>query len=204
MTEGTAYWNERYTHGSTPWDTGITPPEVVAFWEAHGDRFAPGALIVDVGCGTQTNLEFLAQQGVRAMGFDLSLVALLKGLQRHRDALAAGLRMGATVADASAWPCRTSEVSYVLDVGCLHTLEPDQRRAYVLELARVLKPGAWYHLFCFQRFAPALPDPEQRSFFLKGELDALFDERFVTDLEQVDEQPQDGRHGTWRLMRSKG
>ena len=60
-------------------------------------------------------------------------------------------------------------------VGCLHTLEPDQRRAYVLELSRVLKPGAWYHLFCFQRLSPAPPDPEQRRFFLKGDLEALLD-----------------------------
>lgn len=203
MNEEATYWNERYTHGSTPWDTGITPPEVVAFWEAHGNLFAPDALVVDVGCGTQTNLGFLAQQGIRAIGFDLSLVALLKGLQRHLEARAAGLRVGAAVADACAWPCRTSEASYVLDIGCLHTLEPDQRRAYVLELSRVLKPGAWYHLFCFQRLLPTPPDLEQRRFFLKGELEALLDEHFVTELEQVDEQPQDGKHGTWRLMRSR-
>ncbi len=203
MTGGAAYWNERYAHGSTPWDTGITPPEVVAFWKTHGDHFSPDALVVDVGCGTQTNLGFLAQRGVRAMGFDLSLVALLRGLPRYREARAAGLGVGAAVASATAWPCRTSEASYVLDVGCLHTLEPDQRSAYVLELARVLKPGAWYHLFCFQRLSPAPSDPEQRRFFLKGELETLFDEHFVTDLEQVDEQPQDGKHGTWRLMRSR-
>ena len=115
MNEEAAYWNERYTHGSTPWDTGITPPEVVAFWEARGNLFSPDALVVDVGCGTQTNLGFLAQQGVRAVGFDLSLVGLLKGLQRHREARAAGLRVGAAVADACAWPCRTAEASYVLD-----------------------------------------------------------------------------------------
>ena len=203
MTGGAAYWNERYTHGSTPWDTGITPPEVVAFWETHGDHFAPDDLVVDVGCGTQTNLGFLAQQGVRAIGFDLSLVALTRGRHRHRQARACGWRLGAAVADATAWPCRTSEASYVLDIGCLHSLEVDQRTAYVLELARVLKPRAWYHLFCFQRLSPAPPDPEQRRFFLKGELKALFAEYFVTESEQVDAQPQDGRTGTWLLLRRR-
>ena len=203
MNQNADYWNERYTHGTTPWDTGTTPPEVVAFWESHGDRFTRDALALDVGCGTQTNLRFLAEQGIRAVGFDLSLVALMKGWPRHRQARRRGLRLGAAVADATMWPCRTSDASYVLDIGCLHTLDVDRRSAYVRELARVLKPRAWYHLFCFQRLSPAPPDPEQRRFFLKGELEALFSKHFVTESEQVDEQPQDGRTGTWRLMRRR-
>ena len=42
------HWDERYRSGQTPWDTGITPPEVQGFWEEQ-PKPASGALAFDIG-----------------------------------------------------------------------------------------------------------------------------------------------------------
>ncbi|GIV79653.1 MAG: hypothetical protein KatS3mg050_4047 [Litorilinea sp.] len=87
MDELRAHWEERYRQGPRPWDTGITPPEVVAFWQEHGP--GNGGLALDLGCGTGTNVAFLARQGLRVLGFDYSGRALNMALQRIRRSQAA-------------------------------------------------------------------------------------------------------------------
>jgi hypothetical protein len=41
------HWEDRYRTGLTPWDTRITPPEVVQFWQEHA--VLPGSLALDLG-----------------------------------------------------------------------------------------------------------------------------------------------------------
>jgi len=40
-------FSERYASGETPWDSGITPPEIIEFLE-----MAPAGSALDLGCGT--------------------------------------------------------------------------------------------------------------------------------------------------------
>src|SRR5205823_2650147 len=57
-----------YRRGRTPWDTGITPPEVVDLIEGP-DALPPGRAL-DLGCGTGTNVRYLADHGWDATGVD--------------------------------------------------------------------------------------------------------------------------------------
>ncbi|TMK17193.1 MAG: methyltransferase domain-containing protein [Actinobacteria bacterium] len=57
-----------YRTGRTPWDTGVTPPEVVDLIEGPAAVAAGRAL--DLGCGTGTNVRYLAQHGWEATGVD--------------------------------------------------------------------------------------------------------------------------------------
>ena len=75
-------WEDRYTSGSTPWDTGTTPPEVEAFWQSG--RLEPSGLALDVGCGPGTNVRYLARIGLTAIGVDIALTALFTGHERIR------------------------------------------------------------------------------------------------------------------------
>ena len=52
-------FQQRYWQGNTPWDTEVTPPEVLSFLESA----QPGRAL-DLGCGTGTNSIVMAQRGV--------------------------------------------------------------------------------------------------------------------------------------------
>jgi len=78
-------WNFdlQYLLGRVPWDTGVTPPEVVAVIE-RGD-LAPGRAL-DLGCGTGTNCIYLARHGWQAVGVDFSVLAIRRARRKARRA----------------------------------------------------------------------------------------------------------------------
>ncbi|MCC9078245.1 class I SAM-dependent methyltransferase [Litorilinea aerophila] len=172
MDELRAHWEERYRQGPRPWDTGITPPEVVAFWQEHGP--GNGGLALDLGCGTGTNVAFLARQGLRVLGFDYSGRALNMALQRIRRSQAALLpRLQLVQADVSRLPLHAAGACYILDIGCLHGLPLDRRPAYAQGVVDNLAPGGYYHLYAFDRPAEAGTDGPVRG-MAPGEVQALF------------------------------
>ena len=59
------WWNLVYRFGKTPWDTGITPPELRAVVESG--QVPPGRAL-DLGCGTGTNVIYLARHGLEVVG----------------------------------------------------------------------------------------------------------------------------------------
>ena len=75
-----AQWDARYRRGETPWDSGITPPEVVSFFEEQGP--AQNGLALDLGCGTGTNVLWLARHGLHVIGVELAGNGLVKARYR--------------------------------------------------------------------------------------------------------------------------
>lgn len=165
-------WEEHYRTGPTPWDTRITPPEVVQFWQKHPTP--AGGLALDLGCGTATNVGYLAGLGLAVVGFDLAANALATGIERLRmdrpDLLP---RIQLVQADVTRLPVWQAQACYILDIGCLHGIPAERRPAYVQGVVNNLAPGGYYHLFAFdvspdrperglrenevaERFAPAL------------------------------------------------
>ncbi|MCK7512216.1 MAG: methyltransferase domain-containing protein [Desulfobacterales bacterium] len=63
----------RYWRGNTPWDTNITPPEVMEFIAE-----TPPGRALDLGCGTGTNAIALARHGWQATGVDFAPKAVHK------------------------------------------------------------------------------------------------------------------------------
>lgn len=70
--ERAEYCRARYWRRQTPWDTQVTPPEVMEFIA----RTPPGKA-VDLGCGTGTNAITLARHGWRVTGVDFVPKAIL-------------------------------------------------------------------------------------------------------------------------------
>ncbi len=146
-----AFWDARYRTGRTPWDTGITPPEVQTFWQEG--LLPPQGLALDMGCGTGTNSLFLARLGLRVLGFDISLQALLRGKARW-GALPEAARVQLVQADVSRLPLRGVGAVYGLDVGCLHGVAEDARYDYAKNLALNVRAGGYLQIYAFHRRSP--------------------------------------------------
>jgi len=128
-----------YLRGRTPWDTNITPPEVMEFLETA----TPGRAL-DLGCGTGTNAITLAQKGYQVTGVDFSAQAILAARQK---AARAGLDIDFRMGDVADLFGLDGPFDYALDIGCMQSLKPDERKRYAVGLARLLRPGAWYMLY---------------------------------------------------------
>lgn len=127
-----------------PWDTGITPPEVVEAIEGP-NRLRPGR-VLDLGCGTGTNCLYLARHGWQAVGVDLALPAIRRA---RRRAKAAGLSVEFYAADVTRLDFLRPAFDLALDIGCFHALDADGRTRYRDQLGRLLGTGAHYMLYAF-------------------------------------------------------
>ena len=83
----------RYWRRQTPWDTQITPPEVMEFIA----RTPPGKAL-DLGCGTGTNAITLARHGWQVTGVDFASKAISAA---RRKAAGAGLKIDFHTADVT-------------------------------------------------------------------------------------------------------
>ena len=143
-------WNNRYQDGPTPWDTGITPPEVVDFW-ARALLPRTGRAL-DLGCGTGTNVHYLARLGLTAVGVELAGPALVRAHVRRAQVDAeVRARMAFVQADVSTLPFHGLDAAYILDIGCFHAVHPDRRDAYAAQVIDNLAPGGYYQLYAFDR-----------------------------------------------------
>lgn len=190
-------WEERYRSGPRPWDTNITPPEVVAFWE-QSDRPRAG-FAIDLGCGTGTNAAFLAGLGLDAVGVDLSLNALLLA-RRRRESLppAQARRLHFAQSDVTRLPFQQAQALYILDVGCFHAVPAAVRYDYAQGVIDNLAPGGHFHLYAFDRLPEEAGDPDARGLG-ENEVVELFTPHLAV-VEIIRARP-DRRPCRWYLLR---
>lgn len=152
------FFEMRYLLGRTPWDSGITPPELQAYLE----RMPPGS-VLELGCGTGTNAISMAHAGWVVTGVDFSARAIRKA-RRKLVGLNLPIRFHrADVTDLS-WLADFYDLG--LDIGCYHSLDALQRIRYVQQLAERLKHGADLLLYSFTD----LGQPSKRSWPQEDEI----------------------------------
>lgn len=132
---------KRYRQGNTPWDTQITPPEVMAFLETA----TPGRAL-DLGCGTGTNAITMTQFGWQVTGIDYIPNAVSAA---RKKAVAEQMTIDFRVGDVTRLDEVTGPFDYVLDIGCLHVLQDQQQQAYAATLDRLTQPGSIYMLYAW-------------------------------------------------------
>jgi cyclopropane fatty-acyl-phospholipid synthase-like methyltransferase len=130
-----------YWLGRTPWDTGISPPELLDFIETHD----PGRAI-DIGCGTGTNVLTLALAGWQVTGIDFASRAIRKA---KRKVMQADVSAELHVRDATAMYGISGPFDLALDLGCFHGVLQERRSNYLDELDRVLAPGGFWLMYGF-------------------------------------------------------
>jgi len=134
-----AIFELHYLLGSPRWDTGISPPELIA----HLDHRHAGQAI-DLGCGTGTNLIAIASRGWDVTGIDVSYLAIRQAKHKTK---AAGVSVNLQRGDVSRLDGITGPFDLALDIGCFHNLDEDKRVEYQNSISRVVHPGGSYLLY---------------------------------------------------------
>ncbi|WP_020661048.1 class I SAM-dependent methyltransferase [Amycolatopsis benzoatilytica] len=139
-----------YEAGRPPWDSGITPPELVELVAAE-----PAGRALELGCGTGTNAVYLAEHGWDVVAVDF----IEEAVRRARAKVeAAGAAVRVVHGDAT----RLDEAavgdgfSLVFDLSCYCGIPPHRRDAYAAGVTAAAAKGA--RLLMFGYGPDALPD----------------------------------------------
>jgi ubiquinone/menaquinone biosynthesis C-methylase UbiE len=130
-------WEHKYAAGHVqhyPWDV------VVSFVFRHYPRAKPREEIrvLEVGCGTASNLWFAAREGFQVSGIEGSESAVRKAQQRFAsEGLVADLRVG----DFTKLPFESSVFDLVIDRGALVCCSYQSAQTAIDEIHRVMLPG---------------------------------------------------------------
>lgn len=155
-----------YALGNAPWDSGITPPEIVALVE---EEYLLVGRALDVGCGTGTTSIFLASHGWQVVGIDF-MPQPIKAAKRK--AKSAGVAERVTFITGNILDLRQTysgeRFDLAVDIGCGHSLPESARRDYVLTLADAVKPDGSLMLYMFR------PTPERERGLPPERVEAMF------------------------------
>ncbi|HSO12651.1 MAG TPA: class I SAM-dependent methyltransferase [Anaerolineales bacterium] len=128
-----------------PWDSGISPPELLEFIQTHSAGKA-----IDLGCGTGTNVITLARAGWQVAGVDFASRAIrMANAKLKRANIKADLHVG----DVTKLDNITGRYDLALDIGCFHGLPQPGKRDYLTQLGRILAPNGFWLMYGF--FNPA-------------------------------------------------
>lgn len=189
LTPGLWRFQWRYLRGNTPWDTQVTPPEVMEFLAN-----TPPGRALDLGCGTGTNAITLARHGWRVTGVDFVPSAIIRA---RRKAAAAGVSIDFVRASVTDLSMIEGQYDYALDIGCLFGLKTEDRRTYAANLAEKVAPNGWYMLYAWF--------PRQRNGRQMGissvEVDDLVGAYFVQTRQVVGEEA--GAASAWYWYRRR-
>lgn len=136
--------------GRPPWDSGISPPELLEFIATH-----PPGRAIDIGCGTGTNALTLAQNGWQVTGIDFAPRAIQIAKRKTKN-----VRVDLQVNDATKLKDIRGPFDLALDLGCFHGIE--KKADYLTQLNRVLAVGGFWLMYGFFKSDPRRFDCAQR------------------------------------------
>jgi cyclopropane fatty-acyl-phospholipid synthase-like methyltransferase len=124
-----------------PWDTGVSPPELISYLETH-----PSGRAMDLGCGTGTNVITMAKYGWQVTGVDFARRAIDVARDKARKA---GVDVDLIVDDVTHLSQFPGPYDLILDIGCFHSLPQNSKGAYIRNLKRLLSAEGTYLMYGF-------------------------------------------------------
>ena len=143
------FFDLQYRFSRPPWDSGVTPPEVIEFVSQSQSR----GRALDVGCGTGTNALYLARSGFEVVGVDFSPKEIATARAKaHRAGIAIEFHVADVTRLGSLRVCEPFD--FVLDIGCFHALDAAGRARYAAEIAHQVRAGGAFLLYAFSPRPP--------------------------------------------------
>ncbi|OPZ11586.1 MAG: Mg-protoporphyrin IX methyl transferase [candidate division BRC1 bacterium ADurb.BinA364] len=148
-------WEARYETGNLPWDAGFPDKNLVRLIESQ--TVVP-CHALEIGCGTGTNSIWLARQGFRVLGVDISAKAVAQARAKAREA---GANVRFETLDFLSAVVPGAPFLFLFDRGCFHSMrQPASRMEFALRASRLLEPGGmWFSLIGNADTAPREAGP---------------------------------------------
>lgn len=146
MSDSRSLFVQRYGAQDTPWDTGITPPEIVSIVQ----EIVPGRAL-DLGCGTGTNLRYLVEHRWQADGVDFVPQAVEQARSKLAEFPPEMFRVHChDVTRLNEIASLRPPYDLVIDIGCGHSIPVDQAGRYAHDVASLMRPGGIWMLYAHQ------------------------------------------------------
>ncbi len=181
-------WAERYNDtplNEIPWELGRPKDVVVELMESG--LISKGSRVLDIGCGAGSNTVFISGAGYNVIGLDFVPLALKHSIELAEEN---SLEIPFTAADAAYLPFRSSVFDLIIDLGCFHCMAEGRRGDYIDEVSRVIRPGGFIQLTCFNKKGDI---PEVASSFDEADIRTLFSRNF--EIEDVKDYDGESRLG---------
>jgi 2-polyprenyl-3-methyl-5-hydroxy-6-metoxy-1,4-benzoquinol methylase len=181
-------WNSKlrfnlWYFGTPPWDTGISPPELISFITSH-----PPGRALDLGCGTGTNVVTLAQANWDVTGIDYAFRAIQAARRRAQKA---GVNVDLRVGSVTNIQGISPPLDLVLDIGCFHGLSIQERQLYLENLIKLLAPDGTFFVYAI------LKNPAQSTGIGIDENDLRIMEKKLGLICRTDGKDRGDRSSTW-------
>ncbi len=184
-------FTERYAKGDMPWDSGITPPEIV---DIMAERPAGAAL--DLGCGTGTVMRDLLLNGWRADGVDFVQRAIELADDKLADFPPDSFRLvRGDVSRLGSLPALRPPYDLIIDIGCGHSIDKADNAAYARGIAERLKPGGDFMLYASH------PRPDSNVGWTPNQVERLFGSSLELYWEQRGDDVAIGAPSSWYRWR---
>ena len=131
-------WNQRYTTGNTPWDSGMVSKELLRVLAEH--RIAPCRML-ELGCGTGTNAIHLAKNGFEVAAIDVASLALEQARVKARHA---NVAIDFREVDILRPHDLGGPFRFVFDRGVYHSLRGVGLWGFLQAISRATEVGGFY------------------------------------------------------------
>lgn len=184
-------WEQCYRDGDIPWDKGNPAPPLLELIERHGlELWGDGPVLVP-GCGLGHDVRVLAENGIPALGLDISPTAV----EMARSVPAAWATHEAGDFLDPAWRA-DRRFPAIWEHTCFCAIDPALRKNYAQAAAELLPPGGVFAaVFYLTPHDPGEDGAGPPFGATIGEIDGLFAPWFERIDAWVPEAAHPGREG---------
>lgn len=136
------YWDKEYESSTTPFDIDEPDDWIVALEKSgkiHGN-------VLDSGCGPGRTSFYLADRGYSVLGVDISVNAIERAKRKAAEKGNNAQFLQANMCELSGYD---KHFDTVVDIGCFHSLDENDRATYAAVLHRICRAGAVIYLRAF-------------------------------------------------------